>query len=542
MKYAKIILIFTFMFCFLFSSCKEDDTTTSSDDATVTQTPIVASKADDSVDPENTENSLGDGNRVTAQKVEKKTGKLNGIDVSYWQGKIDWEKVKSDGVDFAIIRIGYRGENGQLYRDSNADYNIQQAQKAGVLVGVYFFSTAVNIKEANEEASFVIEAIRGYKISCPVVYDCEGYLDSDSRMYNLTSEERTENAVTFLKKIKSNGYEPMFYGAKSEIEYSKYWNTDLLEEQYKIWVAYYSTPTYPQIETPSYNGKFDMWQYTNRGSVNGIVGNCDLIVSYTKFKEASPKDSTVKIETATAPKTQEEKLYTDVSDSVTAKEVVNLRAGAGTNYDIVATLKSGDFLKRTGIGKNGWSKLIYNGKTVYAITSYLTDKVVEIQKKDIVNGMEFTPKSDKVTAKMEVNLRKLPTTDSEIIGKIKSGTFLKRTAISSNGWSRLEYNDKTVYAVTSYLTTDAPEISSQPIDTNAITEHGMTFEKISPINVTAKEETNLRDKPTTDSNVIYTLKNGEYVTKNAISNSGWARLEYDGKTVYAVDSFLLGAE
>ncbi len=546
MKFTKITVLLVVSFCLLFSSCKKPDNDNIVSTPETVSTPVLqVEEADDLIDPENTENienNLGEGSKVKVQQIEKKKGKSNGIDVSHWQGKIDWKAVKADGIDFAIVRIGYRGENGKLYRDSSADYNIQQAQKAGVLVGVYFFSTAINNKESEEEARFVIDAIKSYKISCPVAYDCEGFLSADSRMYNLTVEERTNNAVAFLKKIKNSGYDPIFYGAKSEMENNKYWDTQLLESKYNIWLAYYSSPTYPKIETPDYNGKYDMWQFTNRGSVKGIDGNCDLIVSYRQFKEVSPKDESAKIPTASAPKTEEEKLYTDVSDKVTAKEVTNLRAGAGTNYEIVGTLKSGDFLKRTGIGKNGWSRLKYNGKTVYAITSYLTDEVVEIPKKDIVNGMEFTPKNDKVTAKIEVNLRSLPTTDSDSVGMLVSGTFLERTAISSNGWSRLKYNGKVVYAVSSYLTTEKSEIASTPSDDNEITEHGMTFQKVKETRVTAKEITNLRDKPTTDSNVIYTLKNGEYAIRKALSNSGWARLEYDGKIVYAIDSFLLNAE
>ncbi len=559
MKSIKIIPLFLLMFCLCFSACSTvenndinslPDTTesqvsivNSAPQQTQSQPDIIFSNAEDNNDPEIMKNSIGNGNKVEINKVKNKKGKMNGIDVSYWQGKIDWKAVKADGIDFAIIRIGYRGEDGKLYRDSNADYNIQQAQKAEVLVGVYFFSTAVNAKEAKEEATFVINSIKGYKISCPVVYDCEGFLNPDSRMYDLTSEERTANAQSFLKKISANGYEAMFYGAKNELENSRYWDTTILENEYKIWLAYYSSPTYPKIETPDYSGKYDMWQYTNQGQVVGVNGNCDLIVSYKEYKLKSPKDKNVKKEIAEAPKTEEEKIYEDVSDSVTAKEVVNLRSGAGVNYDIVGELKSGDFVKRIGIGKNGWSKLIYKGKTVYAISSYLTKTVVDVPKKDIVNGVEFTPIDDKVTPKMEINLRSLPTTNSDVIAKINSGTFLKRIAISSKGWSRLLYKDKEVYAVTSYLTDKAPEITSKPNNsTENFVEHDMTFKTVKPVNVTAKEETNLREAPTTDSNIIYTLKNGEYVTKNAISDSGWARLEYNGKIVYAVNSFLLGAE
>ena len=490
-------------------------------------------------DPQDTEVGREKGEKVEFQKTEPQKARANGIDVSKWQGRIDWKKVKSAGIDFAIIRIGYRGENGKIFRDDNADYNIQQAQKAGLLVGVYFFSTATNEKEAREEAAWTLGAIKGYKISYPVVYDCEGFIDTDSRMFGISSAERTNNAVAFLKAVKKAGYTAMIYGSKTDFE-NGYWELERIQNDYKVWVAHYSQVVYPQKQTPDYSGKYDMWQYTNRGTVSGVEGDCDMIVSYFKPKEATEKDRDATPDDAEAPKTEEEKLYTDANDEVTAKDEVNLRAGAGTSYDIVATLKSGEFVKRTGIGKNGWSRLKYKGKTVYAITSYLSNEVVETEKQDIVNGSVFTPANDKVTAKSEVNLRKAPTTDSEIVATIKSGTFLSRTAIGDRGWSRLEYKGKTVYAVTSYLTTEAPESKPEQIQSeiDAVTEHGMTFTNVT-LNVTAKEEVNLRDKPTTDgSNVVHTLKNGEYITKTGVSDSGWARLEWNGQIVYAIDSFL----
>ncbi len=215
--------------------------------------------------------------------------KAHGIDVSKWQGKINWEKVKNDGIDFAMIRIGYRGENGKLYKDEYADYNIQQALKQGLLIGIYFFSTATNANEAEQEATFCAENIKYYPISYPVVYNCEGYDKQSSRMFNLSSTARTENAIAFLNKIKTYGYDPMMYSSVKE--YLLYWNTSLLEKDFKIWVARYSTPTYPEVETPSYSGKYDMWQYTNQGTVDGIKGNTDMIVSYFLPKIAIPKSN-----------------------------------------------------------------------------------------------------------------------------------------------------------------------------------------------------------------------------------------------------------
>ncbi len=537
----KSVLILLLCLLLLLSGCKgnnSEGTDTPAVNEGVPELNIIAE--DDSLDPENTESELPEGGEVSAADLYHESGRANGIDISKWQGRIDWKKVAADGIDFAIIRIGYRGENGTIYRDANADYNIQQATAAGIPVGVYFFSTAVSAEEAREEAVWTANAIAGYKISYPVVYDCEGFNSASSRMYSLTASQRTDNAIAFLDYIKNAGYEGMFYGAKNDLQNISVWETSRIEASFKVWVAQYTTPAYPQTQKPDYKGRYDMWQYTNRGTVDGVEGNCDMILSYFVSEKAEAKDASKTPATAKPPKTQEELLYTDVNDTVTAKEVVNLREGPSTKYNVVGTLKSGEFLTRTGKGSNGWSKLNFNGKTVYAITSYLSNEVIKTPERDIVNGAEFTPASDRVTAKSEVNLRSQPTTDSEIVGTLKSGTFLSRTATGSNGWSRLDFGGKTVYAVTSYLTTTAPEI-----DPNAphkpegdTTEHGMVFTP-SHSNVTAKEETNLRDKPTTDgSTVIHTLKNGEYIEKVAESTAGWSKLIYNGQTVYAVTSFL----
>lgn len=531
-------LFFVFIFAINFSACKGEESSDVSS-APTAETEIIAIPGDDTQDPENTDSQEQTGEKVEAEQLVIQTGKANGIDVSKWQGLIDWSKVKNSGIDFAIIRIGYRGEDGKIYKDVNADYNIQQAQKAGILVGVYFFSTAVNSAEASEEANWTLSAIKGYSISYPVVYDCEGFSDSDSRMYSLTKSVRTDNALTFLSIIKKAGYDGMFYASKNDL--ANYWETSEISSDYKILIAQYTTPAYPQKTNPDYSGKYDMWQYTNRGNVNGIEGNVDMLVSYFTTEQSKPKDQNATPSTATKPKSSQDLIYTDVNETVTAKEKVNLRSGAGTNFDIIGTLKNGETLTRTGVGSNGWSRLKYNGATVYAISSYLsTDlsyKAPETPKEDIVSGNTFTAVSDNVTAKESVNLRSLPTTESEVVATLKNGEFLKRTAQSNKGWSRLIYNGKTVYAITSYLTTDTtPAPSSKPEESNSNT--GMTFETVEE-QVTAKSETNLRTAPTTtDSEVVYTLKNGEYIRRTGVSNSGWSRLEYNGQTVYAISSYL----
>ena len=496
---------------------------------------------DASLDPQNTELQEEEGADVQAEDLVVETGRSNGIDVSKWQGKIDWKKAKQSGVEFAFIRIGYRGENGVIYRDENVDYNIQQAQKAGVLVGVYFFSTAVNETEAVEEAKWTLQAIEGYPISYPVVYDCEGYKVSTSRMYSVTAMERTNNAIAFLKTVSDAGYDVMIYGARNEFEDAQYWDMAQIEKQYKVWVAQYPFVTYPEKDESDYNRKHHAWQYTNKGKVAGISGNVDMVVCYFTKDEASPKNKDATPKDAKAPLTNEEKLYTLVSETVTAKDRTNLRNAATTRSDIVATLTNGETVTRIGIGTNGWSKLSYNGTTVYAITSYLTTDLTvkgpdtsQSGQPDIVEGHTFTPKSDSVTAKEFVNLRALPKSDSELIGTLNRGEFLTRTAVSDKGWSRLIYNGQTVYAVTSYLSNEVLDAPTQepPTSTDGFT----TVDE----QVTAKEETNLRTKPSTGegSEVVYLLPNGEYVRRIGIHPNGWSKLEYNGQIVYAVTSYL----
>ncbi len=493
-------------------------------------------------DPENVETEEEDGASVDARDLAEERGRSNGIDVSKWQGKIDWQKVKNSGIEFAFIRIGYRGENGIVYKDDNADYNIQQAQKAGVLVGVYFFSTAVSEAEAKEEAEWTLQAIEGYKISYPVVYDCEGYKNSMSRMFDLSAVERTAHAITFLDTVKQAGYDAMFYGALGEIEDEAYWDIEKIEKRYKIWVAQYSGVAYPQKEKPDYQGKTSAWQYTNKGHVSGVSGNVDMVVCYFTKKEAAAKDPSAEPPVAKVPLTDEEKLYTVVNEQVTAKELTNLRTAATTKSNIVVALKNGQVATRIGVGKNGWSKLQYNGQTVYAITSYLTTDLeaketiqTPGQQKDIVAGHEFTPKSDRVTAKEYVNLRVLPTTESESVGKLNSGEFLERTATSNKGWSRLIYNGQVVYAKTSLLSNEVVE-QTKPSTPPASSDGYTSVDE----QVTAKNETNLRTKPTTGdgSEVVHKLLKGEYVRRIGVHTNGWSKLEYNGQTVYAVSSYL----
>ena len=140
-----------------------------------------------------------------------------GIDVAKYQGTINWEQVASAGVDFVMVRLGYRAQvSGEITADSNAAYNLQQAQRHGIMLGAYFFSTAISEEEAIEEANWVADFIESYPITYPIAYNCEGFNDPDNRQYSLSKRERTDIALAFLKQIEKRGYEAMFYASKTK--------------------------------------------------------------------------------------------------------------------------------------------------------------------------------------------------------------------------------------------------------------------------------------------------------------------------------------
>ena len=190
-----------------------------------------------------------------------------GIDVSKHNGNIDWGQVKSAGIGFAMIRCGYRGSSsGVLVVDPLYEANIRGAQAAGIPVGVYFFSQAVNIEEAVEEASLVLDLIGGYSLQYPVYLDVE---KSRGRGDEISPEERTEICRAFLATISNAGYAAGIYSNK--LWFENRINTGSLAD-YRIWMAQY-------VDIPTYTAtRYDMWQYTSKGSVPGVPGNVDMNV------------------------------------------------------------------------------------------------------------------------------------------------------------------------------------------------------------------------------------------------------------------------
>lgn len=423
------------------------------------QTEITVGALDDAQDPQDSEaagNEKSGAEVTVAPRPEGETeGLTMGIDVSKYQGTIDWKKVKESGVEFAMVRVGYRAKStGEIFEDPTARYNMQEAQATGIRLGAYFFSSAVTEEEARAEAAFTRDIVARYKITYPIAYNCEDFQSPDSRQYGLDAAARTALACAFLDEIASAGYTPMFYASKGELEGNAQWNTDVLAGKYKIWVAQYPEQPYPQTAASSYSGAHAMWQYTSQGTVAGISRKTDVNVAYFGYvKEAEAKDETP-AETVTA-NPEVGIIFTEVNETVTAKQETNLRSEPSTLNDdsVVGKLVHGDTATRTGIGHNGWSRLVYNGQTLYAVTSYLTTNMEDTGQQAPPQGPVYTPVNERVTAKIETNLRLEPSTagDDTVVGLLHNGEVLTRTAVGDNGWSQLEYNGQTVYAVSSYL-------------------------------------------------------------------------------------------
>jgi len=197
-----------------------------------------------------------------------------GIDVSNYQGEIDWQKVAASGVEFAFIRLGFRGySEGKLNQDQRFLENLAGAKAAGVKVGVYFFSQAVNTAEAMEEANFVLEALAGVPLEYPVVFDWETISGDAARTDGLDSTTLTDCAITFCEMVARFGYTPMIY-YNSPVGYGKYELNRLA--QYDIWYAQYA-------EKPGMYYNYRVWQYTDSGKVDGIEGRVDMNIAFLPY-------------------------------------------------------------------------------------------------------------------------------------------------------------------------------------------------------------------------------------------------------------------
>ncbi len=192
-----------------------------------------------------------------------------GIDVSSHQQTIDWPKVAQSGVELVMVRAGYRGygKTGKLVEDERARWNMANARAAGLEVGAYFFSQAITVEEAQEEARMLLGILQGQDITLPVVYDWE-YISTEARTANVDARTLTDCAIAFCTIVEEAGYTPMVYFNKYQSNHLMY----LAElKQYQFWLAWYSD----RMDFPY---RLRMWQYSDKGTVPGITTDVDLNV------------------------------------------------------------------------------------------------------------------------------------------------------------------------------------------------------------------------------------------------------------------------
>ena len=201
-----------------------------------------------------------------------------GVDISKQTGSVNFNGLKAAGVDYVMIRLGGRGySTGQITLDENFKTNIEGAIAAGLDIGVYFYSQAVNQDEAVQEANFVVQNLEPYKgkVKYPVAFDMEFVSHDKTRIDGLSREERTTVAQSFLEGVKAAGYVPMLYGDKEwlikEIDLAKL-------QDYDVWLA-------QETDMPDYPYQYAMWQYSTKGVVNGITGDANLNICFIGYSQ-----------------------------------------------------------------------------------------------------------------------------------------------------------------------------------------------------------------------------------------------------------------
>lgn len=326
-------------------------------------------------------NAVVDSGGYTHPPQFSNTIVIDGVDVSVWQYDIDWEKVKRQGIDYAFIRVGYSGLDSpfSINQDRYFEQNYQKAREAGLMVGVYYYSTATSLTEAQKEAKFVLDVLNNRELDLPVVYDFE--LQTGGRLYksyyNWDASSRkakaASNSLTFLNYIEKNsGYRSMFYSYRAIT--SPYMNPGgnkidmgLIEQKYPVWLAQYSSDN-------SYERPYEYWQYTSSGSVTGINGNTDCNFWYYNNAAEKTLSGTTSIKDASVQLSRTSYEYTKFQKRPTVTVTYGGKTlKKGTDYKVY-------YIKNVLAG-TGYAMIRGTG-------SYSNTKLVpfEITKTDIADG------------------------------------------------------------------------------------------------------------------------------------------------------------
>ncbi len=334
---------------------------------------------------------------------------IDGIDVSKYNGTIDWTAVKNSGIDFAFVRTSYRGygKTGNLAADPYGAVNMKNAAAAGVKVGAYIFSQAITVEEAQQEADYLLNSVKGYHITMPLVFDYEYFAGGRLDTAKLTNRKRTDICLAFCKRIKAAGYTPLVYANKSMLTNDLY--ASEISSQYPIWLAHYTSAT-------NYAGDYSFWQYTEKGTVSGISGNVDKNVWYAKPGEDSVSFGTPGAAAAvTAPEATElsgkaasydkVKLTWKKIAGATGYAVYRYNASVGS-YERIKTIGSADTVSYTDTGRAMGTTYKYR---------------VKVYKKEDGNAA-YSKSSNTVSVK----------TDSTMTGKINAASVVVRKGASTS--------------------------------------------------------------------------------------------------------------
>lgn len=297
---------------------------------------------------------------------------IKGIDVSKWQGNIDWKKVAGDGVKFAMVRLGFGSKDGTACKvDGCFAKNVEGALESGIAVGCYFYSYALSPAAVKKEAAFVISTLAKYKgrILYPIAYDIE-----DESQKGLGKAKLTEMVKTFCSALEAAGYYSSFYCSAG-------WARSYLDmaalSRYDFWLAQWATK-------PTYSGhSVGMWQSSSTGRVAGISGDVDMDTAYVDYEALIKKKKlngyTVKpSSTASGPAKTETAKCRNVSLSGTYKTTapLNLRTGAGKDKKLIVLMPQGKSVRCYGYynyAPDGtkWLYVVYDGKSGYCSSKYL---------------------------------------------------------------------------------------------------------------------------------------------------------------------------
>ncbi|WP_434793959.1 hypothetical protein TPDSL_05040 [Terrisporobacter petrolearius] len=417
-----------------------------------------------------------------------------GIDVSKWNGNINWRSVKNSGVDYVIIRGGY----GTSTIDPKFKTYIEGAKSVGLKIGVYWFSYATTPNNAAIEAQACLNAISPYKssVTYPVFFDFEydSVRYANNNGVKVTRDLASRMATSFLNQVESKGYTSGIYTNKDFS--STYFTSDLISSN-NMWVAQYSS-------TNTFGKPYSMWQYSEKGSVPGISGYVDM--NYTCLKTFGGSSGSEE------PSTPSE------NQGVTTANV-NFRKSASTSSSIIETIPKNTNVEVIDKSTSGWYKVKYKGNTGYVSKDYVK-----------LNGSgsdDNTPPSfsEKGATTANLNLRKSASTSSSIIETIPKNTTVEVIDKSTSGWYKVKYKGNTGYVSKDYV-----KLNGSGSDDNtppSSSEKGATTANL-----------NLRKSASTSSSIIATIPKNTTIEIVSKSNSKWYKVKYKGNTGYVSKDYV----